>query len=207
MPVGRHSFWALGRRSNLLRWIPLRSDIERGGCFLLLRSLSQRSSKTRVRRKSAGAPLNEDASVVNAKFVPTFLASKYIVHRVAGDRMHIGVNSYHHPTPRTLILVVDRDFHIRCAIRREAHVIAFRVKLRQPIFEVKYLLVNTRLAALKVRRDIARNFLYLVRYANVYGHRFLPPRQPANSPVDQKWSSFHPGGSLTHSHLWPNQRE
>lgn len=62
----------------------------------------------------------------------------------------------------TLIITPDRDLEIRKALLREASRIAFRARLRQPLFEIKYLALKARYAFLKLRRDFLRSAAKLI---------------------------------------------
>ena len=61
------------------------------------------------------------------------------------------------PATRTLVVRPEADAVISKALRREACRIAFRLRLRQPLIEIRYLLLKLRYAILRLRRYLARN--------------------------------------------------
>jgi hypothetical protein len=61
------------------------------------------------------------------------------------------------PATRTLIVRPEADLIICKALRREARRIAFRLRLRQPLFEIQYLTLKVRYAILRLRCYLARN--------------------------------------------------
>ena len=66
------------------------------------------------------------------------------------------------PTTGALIITPDRDLKIRKALRREARRIAFGLRLRKPLFEIKYFVLKARYAFLKLRRNVARDAAKLI---------------------------------------------
>lgn len=57
------------------------------------------------------------------------------------------------PATRTLVVRPEADLVICKTLRREARRIAFRLRLRQPLFEIRYLLLKLRYASLRLRRN------------------------------------------------------
>jgi hypothetical protein len=148
--------------------------LERGHDFL--QSLRARSFELNDHQVSFFRRVNHSPprSVSDGQYILAFRAFESIATVVgSADSAKIRMHALLNPAPWALIMAVDNDLHIRRAIRRAANRIAFRMKLRRPLFEIKYFLIKRRLAVLKMRRYVVRNVLNAVFYANIHGARLL----------------------------------
>lgn len=77
-------------------------------------------------------------------------ASEQVVSGITGERPNGRMNPLANPAERALIISPDLDLKIRKALRREARRIAFRLRIRQPFFEISYLALKLRYASLRI---------------------------------------------------------